>query len=83
LKQAFTARSVIAGVRAREPRWVLIDCLARYDHRINNSECIMSKRHRRRPAPPRDDAPDDLTDWAAIGMIVVASSFLVWVPLLA
>jgi len=29
----------------------------------------------------RDPRTDDLKDWAAIGMIIVASSFLLWAPL--
>ena len=29
-----------------------------------------------------DPQADDLRDWVAIGMIIVASSFLLWAPLL-
>lgn len=41
------------------------------------------KKQRREPATVPNTAPDDLKDWAAIGMIVVASSLLVWAPILA
>ncbi|MGE0853342.1 MAG: hypothetical protein AB7O44_27645 [Hyphomicrobiaceae bacterium] len=43
---------------------------------------MSSKRKGRRSTRASPDAPNDLTDWAAIGMIVVASSLLVWAPLL-
>ena len=31
--------------------------------------------------PPGAPRSDDLKDWVAIGMIIVASSLLLWVPL--
>jgi hypothetical protein len=44
---------------------------------------MSSKRKGRRSLRAQLNEPSDLTDWAAIGMIVVASSVLVWAPLLA
>jgi hypothetical protein len=44
---------------------------------------MSSKRKGRRSLRAPLNEPNDLTDWAAIGMIVVASSVLVWAPLLA
>jgi hypothetical protein len=38
------------------------------------------KRDKSRPCPQL--VPDDLKDWATIGLIVVSSSLLVWGPLL-
>ncbi len=34
------------------------------------------------PEPPPQQSRNDLKDWLAIGMIVAASSLLVWAPLL-
>ena len=40
-------------------------------------------RHLKHTVPDEEQpAPDDLRDWAAIGMIVVASSLLLWTPFL-
>jgi len=68
--------------RGPEPGWMLVDCLARQSH-CNDNERIMSKKHRRQTVSAKHDERDDLTDWAAIGMIVIASSLLLWAPLLA
>jgi hypothetical protein len=38
------------------------------------------RRQRREVAPAQEDVPNDLRDWVAIGMIVVASALLMWVP---
>jgi hypothetical protein len=41
----------------------------------------MSRKHND-PVPSRRPTPDDLKDWATIGLIVVSSSLLIWGPLL-
>jgi hypothetical protein len=66
----------------REPSFTLAHCMANTDP--EPSERSMSRKQRRKPRIESADPPaDDLKDWAAIGMIVIASSFLVWVPFLA
>jgi hypothetical protein len=43
---------------------------------------VMARRVKSKASQPSQQRRDDLKDWLAIGMIVAASSFLVWAPLL-
>lgn len=43
---------------------------------------MSQQQNKSRPSPQPMTSPDDLKDWATIGLIVVSSSLLVWAPLL-